>query len=118
MPFLPYLQILKLTGLNLVDFPEGSLATRLRNLVALDLSQNELRSLPIAIALFTSLKTLDVSRNNIRLGESDIQLLTALTNLQIVAVLVQGLFGQNDLPKDSLRHLQTFSERFPHVKVL
>ena len=105
--------------LDLVDFPVGPLATRLRHLVALDLRENDLERLPSEIALLTSLEALDVSKNNLRLFKSDIQLLAALANLQTIALLVQGpLSRHRHLSKASLSHLQSYSERFPHVKVL
>ena len=122
-PFLPNLKELRLIGLNLKNFPDV-LGPCLVRLTALNFSHNNLKRLPMAMALFTSLKALDLSENILQLYESDMHLLTASSDLRTLAVLSQGTNkrgwrseSERGLSKDSLNHLKTFSKRFPDVKL-
>lgn len=81
MPALPYLKALKMLDMELWEFP-SSLASSLRQLTSLDLSENLLACLPLALSQVTTLEFLDLSNNGMQLVYSDVDILIALPFLR------------------------------------
>ncbi len=119
-PALPHIQVLRLRGLGIADFPRA-LAVRMEQLTSLDLTLNRFQRIPAAISLITTLKELHYRCNPLlQLKASDIELLAALPHLTTLDISKSdgATEGGGKLTAASKRTLTALHKRLPHLRLL
>ncbi len=112
-PCLSCLRTLTLPGANIHAFPD-TLASRLTNLVHLDLRGNSFERLPSALAHITTLETIDLSNNRpLELVKGDAAIIGALSSLETLDV-AKTWSGMSWTAR-SLRAIRHLESKFPEI---